>query len=172
MWGIAGENKNHTQLQNPQCLPSTNPHHTKPQNFSIHVVSVELGLKQFIIPLRCNSTSNPQSGIHLLSSQDMCVTNTCPLLGLKFHLFTCCWRRECFLCACATPVIHMLVRKHPNLHMWRLVGRGCQWFLALPISGIDWQDSNWTSSSIQVFSVPTITNTYFYVRVFFFEMAL
>jgi len=113
MWHVAGEKKHKQNQAQPQCPATTDPL-PKNQNFSVHMVFIKLGLKQFIIPLRCNFTNHLQSGVHLLPLQEVWVTNTPPFLGLRFPLFTHAshWSCECFLCTSAALVLHMLVRKH------------------------------------------------------------
>lgn len=88
------------------------------------MVSIKLGLNQFIIPQRCNFPPATPQVSRISFPHGMCGSQTHLLFwgwGVRYlhlpHVGD-----ECFLCACAAPTIHMRVRKHPNLHVHRLGG--------------------------------------------------
>lgn len=90
------------------------------------MVSIKLGLNQFIIPQRCNFPPATPQVSRISFPHGMCGSQTHLLFwgwGVRYlhlpHVGD-----ECFLCACAAPTIHMRVRKHPNLHVHRLGGGG------------------------------------------------
>lgn len=99
------------------------------------MVSIKLGLKQFIIPQRCNfPPATPPSVTYLLPSQDVWVTNTPPLLGLRCLLFThaSCWRWVLFVCLCCPYNPHVGVETPKPSHAQTGGGGGVVPLLLVP----------------------------------------
>lgn len=97
--------------------------------------------------LRHLTTSIPPSGMHLLPSQDVRVTNTPPLLGLRFSVFThpSCWIQVLFVFLCCPHNPHAGEKNKPS--------RVQTMEVCVPYS-------------VTFFFVPTITNIYYFFILF------